>query len=339
MNGLDFYHRVLRPWATSPDFYWGSASSTSMPFYGVAAPPEVPLGEEELEAYGQKLRALPGILAQARGNIVLTEAKRDAALLGIRSMEKGGLLLRESLALVREHHPHLAADVVTAATAVGDYRAWIEDNLDAMTAPTGVGVENYDWWLKNVWLLPYTWQEARAIAHSEYGRVVAALKLEELRNRDLPKLEAAPSEAAWIRQWNEAEEYLFRFVREGQLMTLPDNLTRPVLETPSPVWLTDSATPEEPLDLFDHMILRNPLQRAIHYGATGHALDRVRSKDHLSPIRASQRLYEMTYARNEGLGCGLEEMLMHAGILDDRPRAREVVYLVASTVRCARWPT
>ena len=330
MNGLEFYHRVMKPWSTSPDFYWGSPNSSSMPFYGVAALPEVPLGEEEVEAYRLKLRALPRILAQAKDNIVVAEGKRDAALLGIRSMEKGSLLLRESVALVQEHHPEMVADVDAASAAVESYKAWIEENLDAMTAPTGVGVENYDWWLKNVWLLPYTWDDVRTTARREYARVVASLKLEEYRNRNLPPLEPAESEAEWSRQWSEAERYLFRFVREGEFLTFPDNLTAPVLELPVPLWLTESATQGEPLDLFDHMIWRNPLQRAIHYGATGHALDRVRPQPHLSPIRATQRLYEMTYPRNEGLGYGLEEALMHAGILDDRPRAREVVYIVAA---------
>ena len=327
MNGLEFYHRVMKPWSTSPDFYWGSPTSTGTPFYGIARLPELPMGDEELEAFRTRLRALPEILAQGRRNIVVADAKRDMALLGIRSMNEEGVTLRDLVPLMREHHPELVADAEAAWAAVQDYRAWIEDNIDRMTAPTGVGVEDYNWWLKNVWLLPYTWDEAWVIARREYDRALATLKLEEYRNRDLPPIDLPATEAEFRRSWAEAQAHLLTFVRESNFVTLPDEVEELAAAPPVPTWLTD---PDVRMDIFHQTAARNPVQEVIHEGLTGHKLDQLRPQDHLSPIRATRRLYEMTHPRREGLASGLEEMLMHAGILDDRRRAREIVYIGAA---------
>lgn len=116
MNGLEFYHRVMEPWSTSPDFYWGSPTSTGMPFYGFSsrqpsgeevgeeagsiarygfsARPAMPLSKAELGAYRVRLRALPKILAQGKANIVLEEARHDMGVLGIRSMDEEGCCSR-----------------------------------------------------------------------------------------------------------------------------------------------------------------------------------------------------------------------------------------------------
>ena len=131
MNGLEFYHRVMKPWSTSPDFYWGSPSSKGSPFYGfssskvepgfwfwLSARPDLPLRQDEIEAYRVRLRALPQILAQGKANIDLAEAKRDMALLGIRSMEREGMLLGELVPRLREHHPELVVHAEQALTAV-----------------------------------------------------------------------------------------------------------------------------------------------------------------------------------------------------------------------------
>ena len=99
----------MRPWTTDPQLYWGSSTSTSLPYYGFSdrpavpdgpgwgelgfsAQPEYPLSDEEVEAYGSRLRALPKILAQGKANIRISEAKRDMALITLRSLHiEGGL--------------------------------------------------------------------------------------------------------------------------------------------------------------------------------------------------------------------------------------------------------
>ncbi len=334
MNGLEFYHRVMKPWSTSPDFYWGSPSSKGSPFYGfssskvepgfwfwLSARPDLPLRQDEIEAYRVRLRALPQILAQGKANIDLAEAKRDMALLGIRSMEREGMLLGELVPRLREHHPELVVHAEQALTAVQDYRDWINDNLDQMTAPTGVGKENFNWWARNVWLIPYTWDEAWALARREWDRNMAALKLEENGNRELPRLQPATDPAEYLRTYAEAEDELLRFLRERGFVDIAEAYARigDVAIPASTEWMG------RPMSFFTNLIARNPKMNIIHEDI-GHGLDSIRQTGTQSPIRAARRLYELTHPRWEGFAGGLEEVLMHAGVYDEQPgrRAREL---------------
>ena len=348
MNGLEFYHRVMKPWSTSPDFYWGSPTSTGMPFYGFSsrqpsgeevgeqassiarygfsARPAMPLSEEELEAYRVRLRALPKILAQGKANIVLEEARHDMAVLGIRSIDEEGVLLQDLLELMMEHHPEAVPDTEAAWAAVQDYRAWIVANLDRMTAPTGVGRENFDWWLKNVWLVPYTWEEAWAMLSSRYDRTMSALELERYRNRDLAPLEPAATEAEYLRGYAEAGNDLVEFFRRGGYRGLADELaTLDMSPPPRKAFGMEG----DPMDLAERVRFLSALDEVAHENM-GHQLDVLRPNDHLSPIRVARRLHEMTHTRREGFAAGLAEVLINGGIADERPRVRELVLITAA---------
>ena len=348
MNGLEFYHRVMKPWSTSPDFYWGSPTSTGMPFYGFSsrqpsgeevgqeagsiarygfsARPLMPLSEEELEAYRVRLRALPKILAQGKANIVLEEAKHDMGILGIRSMDEEGVLLQDLVELMKEHHPEAVADAEAAWVAVQDYRAWIVANLDRMTAPTGVGGENLDWWLKNVWLVPYTSDEAWAILSSRYDRTMSALALERYRNRELATLEPAETEAEYVGGYAEAADDLIEFFRWGGYLGLVEELAALDMSPPA---RKAFGTESDPMDLAERVRFLFPLDEVVHENL-GHQLDVLRPKDHLSSIRVTRRLHEMTHTRREGFAAGLAEVLINGGIADERPRVRELVYITAA---------
>ena len=335
MNGVEFFFRVMKPWSTDPYVYWGSTTSTSRPYYGFsdrpAVPegpgwnepgfdgePDYPLSEEEVEAYGVRLRALPKILAQGKANINVADAKHDMALIARRALAIEGELIGEMVAPMQKHHPELVADTEAAWAAVQDYRDWIDENIDEMTAPTGVGKENLDWWLKNVWLIPYTWEEIWTNATGEHERGLATLKLEEYRNRNLPLLEPAATEAEYLRRHHEAEDYLREFLLEGDFFTVSaDELAQAYAAYPPRPPASPPARP------------RNFLGGIIHEHL-GHQLDAIRSEAGLSPIRAARRLHEMTHARREGVANGLGGMLMQAGLLDDQLRVRELVAMGAA---------
>ena len=131
LNGIEFMHRVMKPWTTSPYVYWGSSTTTSLPYYsfsdrpavpegpgweelGFAGEPDFPLSEAEVDAYGTRLRALPKILAQGKANVVISEAKRDMGLMALRSLYVEGGLLEGMVEGMRQHHPELVADTEAA---------------------------------------------------------------------------------------------------------------------------------------------------------------------------------------------------------------------------------
>jgi hypothetical protein len=78
MNGLDFYHRVLRPWARNPGFYTMIFPSRSdVPAHEGPVlhgwidlwTYEYPLSSDDAAELGARLRTIPALLEQARGSL------------------------------------------------------------------------------------------------------------------------------------------------------------------------------------------------------------------------------------------------------------------------------
>src|SRR6266850_609391 len=95
MNGLDFDHRVLQPWARNPAFYVTVVADESDqparegPFaYGTVElfRWRFPLTETQADELAARLAPIPALLRQARGN--LTGNARDLWRLGIRALEQ-----------------------------------------------------------------------------------------------------------------------------------------------------------------------------------------------------------------------------------------------------------
>jgi uncharacterized protein (DUF885 family) len=61
----------------------------------------------------------------------------------------------------------------------------------------------------------------------------------------------------------------------------------------------------------------------------------MREQPHPSPIRRGPLLYNIWDSRAEGMATGMEEMMMHAGLYDAQPRAREIVWIMLAQ-RAAR---
>jgi uncharacterized protein (DUF885 family) len=56
---------------------------------------------------------------------------------------------------------------------------------------------------------------------------------------------------------------------------------------------------------------------------------------HVSEIRRDPLLYNIFDSRNEGMATAVEEVFMNAGLYDDNPRVREIVYILIAQ-RAAR---
>lgn len=335
MNGLEFDHRVLRPWSRNPCFYAVIVASQSDtpakegPAFAGAIEPwrySFPLPAAEVAAFRTKLRAIPKVLAQARGNLV--EDARDLWLLGIRVQKEQSALLADLAKVLAMHHAELIADVERARQAVEEFRAWLEGRLPTKRGRSGVGVENYDWYLKNVHLVPYTWQDEVTLMQRELGRALAHLRLEESRNRDLPPLEPAATPEEWQRRLGHAVTEYMRFLEAKEVLTVKDYMEPALRARLSPF------VPPGSRDFFSQVDAREPLLLRCH-GSHWFDLARMEREPHPSPIRRGPLLYNIWDTRAEGLATAMEEMMASAGLLDGRPRSRELVYVMVAQ-RAAR---
>jgi hypothetical protein len=335
MNGLEFDHRVLRPWSRNPCFYWVVAGGELDKFqegpdtYGLLVIPKLPLTDKDITWLRMKLQAIPKILEQAKKN--LTEEAKDLWYLGILDKKKESAILTDLAKNLSRHHPDLAPDAERAKTAVDEFRAWLEEKHSKMTAPSGIGIQNYNWYMKNVHLVPYTWEEQMAILQRELQRAWAYLKLEENKNRDVPQLERAPSKEVYQKRFQQACDYIMEFYRKEGIFTVPDY----VHLDPNPGGGWSFIPPEETLDFFTNIEYRDSLPMRCH---DHHTIDDLREEhdQRYRPIRGNVLLSNIWAFRAEGLATGNEEMMMHAGLFDKRsPRVRELIYTLLAN-RAAR---
>ena len=338
MRGLDFQHRVMRPWARDPAFY----STTNLGFgpkmAGAMPIPQLPLEGEAIEALGDALQGVPVMLRQARGNLV--EARGDLARLGIlqKRIERNVYArMAEDLA---SHHPHLAPAAEAARDAAAEFLGWLEEIEASLPAHGGVSLDDYNWFLRYVMLFPYTWEEMMVIGEREYQRSMVFLKLEEHRHRGIPMIEPATSMAEFERRRAAADAELLAYLEAEQIMTVPEFLVPVAGE--GPYILPADRDPlrpgpfDEPIQrhFFRQAEDRDPIALRAH-NVPGHLFDGLLLQRDQRPIRGDQRLYFIDGLRVEGWAFYLEEMLQQIGIMEDRPKGREINYVLQAK-RAAR---
>ena len=324
MKGLEFHHRVLKPWTHNPGFY-GTELIPGFPYRGDGIDVfmlEYPLNDAEASALQMQLKAVPRLLEQARQN--LTDPARELAIIAIRTKEKKILMFKDLIECLRTHHPVLIPFAKQALDAVVTYRGWLIQTKDKMTALSGIGRENFNWWMKNVWLYPRTWEECLNTALREYRRAVTFLKLEENRNSKHLPLPYVPTEQEHARLWNKAEDYITRFVDEQKIFTVPDYLTP---SGPHRPWIAPSDRDGDCAEFFEQAERHDPMAQVIH-NHLGHHLDSLRGSRAHRPIRDRYGMFGGL--RSEAIPMFFEEGLMVAGAHDRwvlNPRSREVIYV------------
>jgi uncharacterized protein (DUF885 family) len=338
MRGLEFQHRVVRPWQRDPAFY----STTNLGFgpkiHGAMSIPKLPLSRQDAAAYRVKLAAVPQILEQARGN--LTDARGDLARLAIVQKQIERNVYDQLARDLARSNPQLQREAARARDATDKFLEWLKQTESQLPPHAGIGREDYDWYLKHVLLFPYTWEEMRVIAQREYERSLAFLKIEEHRHHGAPMIEPATTLAEFERRRAEADADLLRFLRDEQIMTVPDWLVPPVGEGPY-VLPTDRDPSNkgpfaEPIKrhFFRETEDRDPRPLRAH-NLPGHQLDQMMIERDQRPIRGQHLLYFIGGTRAEGWAFYLEEFIQQAGFLDDRPQTREINYIL-QTKRAAR---
>ncbi len=336
MNGLDFDHRVMRPWSRMPSFYKVVLpSETDVParegqvMHGAIelwqfVPPLDPDRERELD---ERLSVIPTILSQARENLV--EDARDLWYLGIRVKEGESRALAAFAERAADHHPELATRALEARGAVDDFRDWLEAELPSRTGPSGIGVEAYDWHLKHVQLVPYTWQDQVTLVRRQLERAWGFLALAENRNRDRSALTMVESQAEYQMKYREAVSDFISFLQEEGIFTLAGYEEEALLAREG-----SYQPPEAGLREFFTQVNYRDLRPMRAHGTHWFDLARMEAEPHPSPIREAPVLYNIWASRAEGLATGFEEWMAEAGFLDD-PQLRELVWVLLAQ-RAAR---
>ncbi len=332
-NGMEFEHRVTRPWQKDPILYLDQIRR--VPHI------DLPLSGQAADRWRESLVAVPAILRQAEAN--LTEPNGELADLTLFHLENfdgvgqgqpyrddppAGTIgwFADLCERVAEAQPADSELCSAALDAVRRYRDWLQEERPGMPASGGIGTENLEWYFRNVRLLPYGVDDIVLLGEREFHRFRAAYQITLNRNRDLPELELTRTREQHEQRTREAEERIRSLIVSQGLLTFPADMPDE-FETDtfwSPRALTDR-------HFWEQLQFRNALNNHIHASIPGHRFDGLIARSTDNPIR---RGYGDS-SRAEGWATYIEEMFVLAGLTRDVPRADELFY-VALMKRASR---
>ena len=336
MNGYDFNHRVLKPWVRDPAFYdtvWLNRSDvpahegpTNHAVVEVWTY-EFPLSADAEAKLVSEIGVIPPLMAQAQRN--LTGNARDLWVTGIRDMHSQMRELDQILALAGGRASNaLRVAVADAKASTEALIAFLETEAPSKNGPSGIGRDNYTWYQQNVHYVPLTWEDEVRLLKRELDRAWSSLKLEEQRNRDLPELVAAANPEEYQALAEEAVDRIMNFFLEKEILTVTPYMK------PAIAAHMGSFVPADERNFFYIGSHYDPAPLFTHF-YHWIELARMDLEPHPSPVRQGALLYNIFDSRNEGTATGVEEMFMHAGLYDDRPRSREIVWIMVAQ-RAAR---
>jgi hypothetical protein len=182
------------------------------------------------------------------------------------------------------------------------------------------------------------------MSRAEWARSVAFEQMEGQRNKNVAELRMAATIGDQVQRTKETETQVRRFLTEQGILTLPADFPHYTIR-PLPGYLSalgdfgelDDFTgpsrldqdcvrwapePSDHLGYFAHSNALDPRPDLVHEGVPGHYLQLWLGWTHPDPIR--RHYYDS--GANEGLGFYAEEMMLQAGLFDDSPHTREIVY-------------
>ena len=334
---------VNRSWQRNPTFYVDQ--SVGAYFHLLLPPP--PFDAARTAQIVSTLAAIPAIVDDAKKNLT-----RPAAPFANLALDSLNDIRPRMLKSVSELKPLLDANAARdldvnaekAVAALEAYRDWLSRKLPAMTRESAVGREAYIFFLKNVALLPFTPDELQAMGRQEWARSVSSQTYEEHHNLGTAELRIFKDQAEQISRGAADELAIRRYLEQKNLLTVPAWVQHyryapmPSYLAPldgvgeaddftGPSRLKENCTryivpPGPALGYFALATAKDPRPDMVHEGVPGHYLQLALSWAHPDPIR--RHYYDS--GANEGLGFYAEEMMLHAGLFDDSPRTREILW-------------
>ena len=335
MNGLDFNIRVLKSWARDPAFYatvWEYQSDTPAhegPTHHNLVELwtyDFPLDDAAETRLASELAVIPPLLKQAQKNLVGNA--RELWIAGIKNLRDQQEALAGLAETTSDSGDELKQAIENASRSTTEFVTWLEQQSDSKTGPSGIGKENYTWQLRNVHLVPLSWEEEVALLRRELDRATSMLKLEEHHNRKLPPLVPIASAEEYEQRAEEAVVRFAKFLTDEQILPDYDYIEKALRAQ------MGSFVPAESRNFF-YTVSHHELLALWTHWYHWFDLARIRDNPSPSPIRSEALLYNIFDSRSEGMATGFEEMMMHAGLYDENPRAREVVWIMLAQ-RAAR---
>jgi uncharacterized protein (DUF885 family) len=334
---------IERGWQRNARFYVNQTLSAVYELL-LQPPPISPQRASELVA---RMRRIPPLVEQAQSN--LTDLRAPFARLAIDELNN----IRPRLKAVMdglagqlpENTSHDLAAASSAATeSLETYQRWLREQVGRAKPDTAIGREKYVYFLSKVAYVPYTPEQLLGLGRQEWDRSVSFESYEQSRNQGLPELRLFGNSSEQIKRSAPDEQAVRDYLEKKSLLTVPQwmkhykNLPLPSYLKPlESLGVSDDLTgpdrlkedgvsyirePSPQLGYFALASARDPRPIIVHEGVPGHYFQLALAWAHEDPIR--RHYYDS--GPNEGIGFYAEEMMLQAGLFDDSPRTREIIY-------------
>jgi len=227
LEEVDFENRVLKFERTNPQVYVGECTNAIFSLlkkeYGIP--------RKRALAATARLRQMPALLKQGLSN--LQNPVKLYAQLAIQSARSIDPLLNKSLMaldvdLAPDEHDKLVKARDVALSALHQYADELEKRLPKMVDFAPMGEANYNYYLKHILLLPLDGAQVEMIGRAELARYCALEALlpdpkladpDPARSASIP-----PDQASFLKAYESREQEMVSFLKEHNLVTLPDYL-------------------------------------------------------------------------------------------------------------------
>ena len=328
-------------WKRDPNFYLEQTLTALAEALTVPGPYD----EARSREIFTRIENIPSILKQGEANLAkppapfATVAVQNLDGVGERLRKMANALLKSTT--LKEEELNSATD--RAGKALDEYRARLQQLLPSLPQQTALSRDAYVFFLKNVALYPYSPEEILAMGRQEWDRAVAFETFEKNRNKDAPALKIADNIQSWIADAAAKELQVRKFLEDHNILSVPDWVQHYTLRATSeylralgftetddftsPSRLNENCIryvtePSPNLGYFWRATAMDPRPITVHEGIPGHYLQLCLSWKHEDPIR--RHYYDS--GANEGIGFYAEEMMLQAGLFDDSPHTREIIY-------------
>ncbi len=229
LENIEFFTRVVNYEETDPQTYVNECSNGIFSLLKK----EYDTPRNRALAATARLKQMPFVIDQ--GKRALTRPVRLYARLAIDSARSIDSLFTDSLmTLAKDLSPTEKSELVKARdealVSIHGFADWLEKRLPGMVAFKPMGEENYNYLLKNIYLLPLDAKQVDMLGQAELARYRALESLlpdpsladpNPARSKNVPA-----NQEAFLKAYESRENEMIEFLKTNKLVTLPPYLGR-----------------------------------------------------------------------------------------------------------------
>jgi len=227
LEGVAFFNRVMDPEATDPQVYVNECSS------GIFSLLKKEYDTPRVRALAAtaRLKQMPFVIDKAKGN--LTRPVQLYARLAIDSARSIDGLFNDSLmTLAKDLAPPEKNALVAARDAalksIHGFADWLEQRLPGMVPFKPMGAENYNYLLKNVYLLPLNSDQVEMLGQTELARYRALESLlsdPALADPNPARSKSIPTDQQdFLRKYESRQAEMIEFLKSRRLVSIPSHV-------------------------------------------------------------------------------------------------------------------